>query len=193
MSLSRFLRSTAPQELFYPSQRLMRMFDDPFFTQGFETPLASSLANTAFTRTPSFDVKETEKEFVLQGELPGVESKNLNIEFLDPQTLSVKGVIEKSHEYNQPTETKAAEVAQADTLSEAATMTEVAKSDKDTTVGKPTYWASERVYGEFSRSFRFPTRVDPDNVSASLKNGILNVTIPKVGETPAKRIEVASE
>ncbi|KAK9323418.1 HSP20-like chaperone [Lipomyces orientalis] len=198
MSISRFFGSSAvpsAREFMYPASRLFRLFDDPFFDQQFPTPLSSSMANTVFTRTPTFDVKETEKEFILQGELPGVDKNNLNLEFTDPQTLSVKGTIERMQEYGAPpTSEKISEVG--GTASESGS-TEVTKSDTTGTVAQqahqPTYWASERMYGEFSRAFKFPSLVDPDGVSASLRNGILNIKVPKVGKTASRRIQVAEE
>ncbi|KAJ8101370.1 HSP20-like chaperone [Lipomyces tetrasporus] len=199
MSISRFFGSSAvpsARELMYPASRLFRLFDDPFFDQQFPTPLSSSMANTVFTRTPTFDVKETEKEYILQGELPGVDKNNLNLEFTDPQTLSVKGTIERMQEYGAPpTSDQISEVGGA--ASESGS-TDVTKSDTTAKAVaqqayQPTYWASERVYGEFSRAFKFPAHVDPDGVSASLRNGILNINVPKVGKTASKRIEVAEE
>ncbi|KAK9374854.1 HSP20-like chaperone [Lipomyces chichibuensis] len=196
MSLSRIFGSSAipsARELMYPSSRLFRLFEDPFFDQSFPTPLSSNLANTVFTRTPTFDVKETDKEFVLHGELPGVDKKNLSLEFIDPQTLSVRGTIEKLQEYGSPAGQQAAEGSQATE----STSTDVTNASAENTVAQqgrqPTYWASERVYGEFSRAFKFPSLVDSEHVSASLKNGVLNIKVPKVGETASKRIEVLEE
>lgn len=47
---------------------------------------------------PKFDVRETEDSYLLDGELPGVQQKNVEIEFTDPHTLVIKGRVE--HEYN---------------------------------------------------------------------------------------------
>ncbi len=41
------------------------------------------------------------------------------------------------------------------------------------------YHVVERSYGSFSRSLRLPERVDPSAISASFKNGILEITVPK--------------
>src|SRR5947207_1883864 len=42
---------------------------------------------------PRFDVSETKESFELQGELPGVEQKDIDIEFTDPHHLVIKGHI----------------------------------------------------------------------------------------------------
>ncbi|KAL9060331.1 MAG: hypothetical protein Q9162_000735 [Coniocarpon cinnabarinum] len=52
------------------------------------------------------------------------------------------------------------------------------------------YWISERSTGTFSRTFEFPSRVDAENVSAALKNGILDVVVPKAKAPEAKKIQV---
>ena len=38
---------------------------------------------------------------------------------------------------------------------------------------------SERAYGSFSRSFRLPDDVEPDKISASVKDGQLSLELPK--------------
>jgi HSP20 family molecular chaperone IbpA len=65
------------------------------------------------------------------------------------------------------------------------------KTDSKTD-SKPTrrFWATERSVGEFQRTFTFPTRVDQDNVKASLKNGILSVTVPKTTAAATKKITI---
>ncbi|KAI1433214.1 30 kDa heat shock protein [Xylaria sp. CBS 124048] len=41
-------------------------------------------------------------------------------------------------------------------------------------------WIYERSVGDFQRSFAFKTRIDAENATASLENGLLTVVIPKV-------------
>lgn len=43
------------------------------------------------TFTPRFDVREVGAAYELQGELPGLEQKDLDIEFLDERTLVIRG------------------------------------------------------------------------------------------------------
>jgi HSP20 family protein len=52
------------------------------------------------------------------------------------------------------------------------------------------YWVSERSVGSFQRTFTFPGRVDHDAVKAALKNGVLNITVPKAAPLQPKRVEV---
>lgn len=57
------------------------------------------------------------------------------------------------------------------------------------------YHLLECRYGSFARSIRLPFEAKPDNISASFKNGVLTVTVPKP-EKPAEtstRIAVKSE
>ena len=50
---------------------------------------------------------------------------------------------------------------------------------------------SERYVGTFRRSITLPTRVDSDKVSATYKDGILTITLPKSEEAKPKQIEVS--
>jgi len=59
------------------------------------------------------------------------------------------------------------------------------------TEDQPQYLRQERSVGHFSRVFTFGTRVDEDNVTASLENGILTVTVPKQKPSAPRRIEIS--
>ncbi|KAI1326207.1 30 kDa heat shock protein [Xylariaceae sp. FL0255] len=204
------------------------------------------------TFTPRFDVRETEHNFELHGELPGVEKDNVHIDFTDPQTIVIRGnvdrtytagtppaglvadnnkpaVLEKSDEEMSGAVTASQpEAAEEDAiLSDAegdahetgsnksfqATVeddvdedahsttsataqptpaTTVAKTAQPVAAPKPAskYWVYERSTGSFVRSFTFSSRVDHDNVSASLNNGILTVVVPKAKKHESRRIAI---
>jgi HSP20 family protein len=57
------------------------------------------------------------------------------------------------------------------------------------------YHLMERSYGTFSRMLRLPFAVDPQQVKAAFKDGVLRITIPKPKEVQQKtqRIEVRRE
>jgi HSP20 family protein len=54
------------------------------------------------------------------------------------------------------------------------------------------YFAIERSYGSFARSFTMPESVDGAGVTADLKNGVLTVRIPKKPEAQPRRIAIGN-
>jgi len=54
------------------------------------------------------------------------------------------------------------------------------------------YTAHRRERGtvSFARSFELPTRVDSEKVTATLKNGVLTLTLPKAAEAQPRQISV---
>jgi HSP20 family protein len=48
----------------------------------------------------------------------------------------------------------------------------------------------ERVYGAFTRSFALPTTVDATKVTATYKDGVLEVTVPKAETAKPKMVEI---
>lgn len=55
---------------------------------------------------------------------------------------------------------------------------------------KENFHKIERSYGKFSRSFSLPTTVKPDGIDASLKDGILTVSLPFAEEAKPKKISI---
>jgi HSP20 family protein len=55
------------------------------------------------------------------------------------------------------------------------------------------YYAYERNYGSFSRSFTLPEGVDADKLNAALEKGVLSVVVPKKPEVQPKKIAVKAE
>ncbi|KAI2696218.1 hypothetical protein CBS147332_9092 [Penicillium roqueforti] len=149
---------------------LFRLLDDyDVHRSGRSQPAARSFS-------PRFDVRESDDSYHLDGELPGLSQKDIDIEFSDPQTLNVKGRAEREYHTSVPeTEAQGDEVEQ--------------KSEQKS---EPTYryWASERSVGEFQRTFSFPVSVDQDKVKASLTNGILSIIVPKATTSTTKKITI---
>jgi len=173
---------------------------------------------------PRFDVKEVKDRYELHGELPGVEQKDIQIEFTDAQTLSIKGRTERHRESGTPPTAAlegqqeqgritASEESASDTSSQhyqkptvedenatpstnteqqiTPTITEDSQvQQQDQQRPQSRYWVSERSVGEFSRSFAFPSRVDQDNVRASLKDGILSIVVPKASAPTTRKIHI---
>ncbi|RWA09752.1 hypothetical protein EKO27_g5349 [Xylaria grammica] len=156
------------------------------------------------TFTPRFDMRETEQNYELHGELPGVEKKDVDIEFSDPQTIVIRGNVERTYTAGTPpADTHSNKSFQATVEDEkeegdAAASAAVVESPKpDDTPAVPQapkpkhkYWVYERSVGNFARSFSFPSRVEPENVKASLDNGILTVVVPKAKKHESRRIAI---
>lgn len=164
--------------------------------------------------SPKFDVKELQEAYELHGELPGIEQKDVEIEFADDHTLTVKGHTERSYSSGTPpaglvegSNSSGAITEGGETTSHKATVEDedtpatnetrdVAKADAPTQAKDESktpeakYWVSERSVGEFSRSFSFPVRVDLEKVSASMKNGILSIVVPKAKKNESRKITI---
>jgi HSP20 family protein len=56
-----------------------------------------------------------------------------------------------------------------------------------------TYHRVERAYGTFVRSFTLPRSADPDKITASFQNGLLEVRVPKREEAKPKMIPINSK
>ncbi|KAJ4553537.1 hypothetical protein HRR83_003427 [Exophiala dermatitidis] len=154
---------------------------------------------------PAFDVKETDEGYTLEGELPGVDQKDINIEFTDEYTLTVKGRVERHSESGTPpseqTDKKDTKPPRKPTVEEEEEAKakeegkEVTSQQQSSEVAKDArpqhhYWISERSIGEFARTFTFPARVNQDAVKASLRNGVLTIHVPKAPAPQTKRITV---
>jgi len=54
------------------------------------------------------------------------------------------------------------------------------------------YHLQERGYGKFTRSIQLPFPVDVDQVDATFKNGVLNISLPRAEEDKPRKIAVKS-
>jgi HSP20 family protein len=196
---------------------LFRFLEDPAIHEQIST--TSGRRSTQHIFQPNFDVHETPDAYILDGELPGVSDKSkIDIEFIDSQTLVVKGHVERSYSsrptaaddddngQNKTSTAPAAAAADKDKKSLQPRVEEDAGNDTTTTVATSTahkndvavgknhkgrkMWVSERVFGEYQRSFSFPMGIDQDAVKASLNHGILNIVIPKKVQKGSRKIAV---
>jgi HSP20 family protein len=62
------------------------------------------------------------------------------------------------------------------------------KFEKD--IKEENYHRIERSYGSFSRTFSLPQTVDSAKVTATFKDGLLEIVIPKTKEARPKQIEI---
>jgi HSP20 family protein len=105
---------------------------------------------------PAMDLLETDEDFVLRADLPGMTESDVNIE-LEDNVLTVSG------------ERKAE------------------REDK-----REGFYRMERAFGSFSRSLTLPKGVDPEAVSASFDQGVLEVRIPKPEQRKPRKISISA-
>lgn len=60
----------------------------------------------------------------------------------------------------------------------------------ETEVKEEGYHRVECAYGTFQRAFTVPAEVDPTNIKADLKDGVLTVTLLKAEQAKARKIKV---
>jgi HSP20 family protein len=191
---------------------LFRLLDD------FDTYTRSSGSNGHHrshmkTFSPKFDVKELSNAYELHGELPGIDQKDVEIEFTDSQTLTVRGRVERSYtsgippsnlvegtkssgaitEGGERTNSHKATVEDENEANKTSTSvaTQDQKPEQQQQQEQAKYWVSERSFGEFARSFSFPARVDQGGVKASMNNGILSILVPKAKKHESRKIQIS--
>ena len=62
---------------------------------------------------------------------------------------------------------------------------------QEATIEQADFFVQECYWGSFSRSFVLPVPVDADKAQASLKDGILTLTIPKQEKSKTRLIQVS--
>lgn len=55
------------------------------------------------------------------------------------------------------------------------------------------YYHTERSYGSFRRDLHLPDDVDPSNVEAECKDGVLTITLPKAEKAKAIKVKVKGQ
>jgi len=210
--------TTEPTATFNPLFRLLEDLDS------YSRPVARHIARPCLrVNTPRFNIEEFETQYELTGEFPGFDQHNLNIEFFDPQTLTIRARSEREEVSGTPEEsgtTAATKPAEATTETQSASPHQPTIEDEDdekdsfVDVEKPrtnstptsepeqtpalkptkkaqgTFHAYERRVGDYYREFKFSVRVDADAVTASMKNGILSVVVPKAKKYESRRVTV---
>ncbi|ODA77197.1 hypothetical protein RJ55_06824 [Drechmeria coniospora] len=162
---------------------------------------------------PKFDIRETGDHYELHGELPGVNREQVEIEFTELQTMVVRGRVERSYTAGTPPaglleDAPATRATEGNENQKGSPHQATVEDDQDAAKGSSTmvkkaphkadkqspdtakYWLSERSVGEFSRVFSFPSGIDQDAVTASFKDGILGIAVPKARRHGSRRIAI---
>ena len=60
----------------------------------------------------------------------------------------------------------------------------------DHSMGNGSYMRSERVFGRFARSFALPAMIPTEKITASFKDGVLKITIPKPEAEQPRKVSI---
>ena len=142
-----------------------------------ELSILDSLFNDVFeNRMPSFnyskrmeipkvDVTQSKDSYILEMDLPGRSENDVNLE-LDQNVLTISSVKETNEEKNL--------------------------DKKDDSSDESKWIIKERHTSSFSRRYTLPDDIDSENVKATFKNGVLNITIPRKALAAPKRIAITA-
>ena len=65
--------------------------------------------------------------------------------------------------------------------------------DQEDSIPDEDYFTQECFWGNFSRSIVLPAAVDPSKISASFKEGVLKISIPKTAQSKTKIVRIKGE
>lgn len=145
------------------------------------------------TFNPNFDLIEFPDFFSLCGELPGIQHDDVEIQFINAQTITVQGRSRRSCDSQAPT-SRFTSVIEAINSQDgepvrlhATAEEQILENKHNIDISKPPptdavnerYWISERRDRTFSRSFTFHAQVNHDSVQAYMMNGLLTITVCK--------------
>ena len=148
-----------------PFTSLRKQMDEIFDAWMGGTPaVVGTSGNGGRSFAPQLDVSETDKEFKITADLPGLTEKDVEVKLAGNQ-LTLRGEKKSEHEEKEGEEGKARY-----------------------------YHRVERTYGSFQRTLTVPFDVEADKVEATFKNGVLTVTMqkPTVAQQATRKIEVKS-
>lgn len=135
-----------------------------------------SWAQQTFSFGPRVDVSQTEKEVIVEAEIPGLTEKdNLDIQ-VHPTQVILSGEIRRTRG-NLPKQ-------------EGAQTQQTEGNQRDNRPDEPNYYHTERYVGQFQRVISLPAEVDEANASAEYENGVLEIRLPKIETNQGKRLNV---
>ena len=124
------------------------------------------------------DVVETDRAYVLRADVPGLGDEDLRVDVDDDaRTLRVFGRRDDAEETNAKTKTKNAKTKNAKTKNADEDRSENPASVP--ALATPVYHARERHFGAFENTYALPPDADATAVVASVRGGVLEVTVPK--------------
>ncbi|MCW3054975.1 MAG: heat shock protein-like protein [Chthonomonadales bacterium] len=152
---------------------------------------------------PHIDVSESEQEYHIEADLPGVRQEDIDIQVQDGM-LTLRAQMQQREEQPQSAQSQP---SQGQNAPEQQGQEHVSRDQdigqnrdgntmqtSDQTAQTPRrYHQRERRFGYFERIMSLPANVDEENIQAQFKDGVLTLRIPKQTQTPqSRRIQIQS-
>jgi HSP20 family molecular chaperone IbpA len=134
------------------------------YSNSFDNGCRTNLSNMQ-TKYPALNIVEKKNEYLIEVELPGFTIDDINLK-LEKHVLKISSKKDKVVSDEDKNEEKAEE--------------------------KRTFLLKERVKKDFERSLALGNDVDEDKLTASLKNGLLLINLPKMEQMLPRNIDVAA-
>ena len=147
------------------------MFDDLFSST--LMPYSPVSRTSQDVITPRVNLRETDKAYELEADIPGVEKDDIRIS-IENRRVTIEA--EEKMEATSPQGQGQAQSAQP------------AQSGQSGRQGQQS--RMERYYRRYAVSFMLPAEVDDTSAQARLENGVLQLTLPKKQAAQAKRLTV---
>jgi len=146
--------------------------------------------------SPRVDMQESRKVFYIDMELPGLEGVDkVALRWISSRTLLVQTTLERNGTPEDDAVPEDDTTDPADTPQPATTgASGIENKDQNKSTQKaknPQVYltVSERRLGQYARAFNFPVDVNHEKSTATLKSGVLRITVYKVED--GKKIDMA--
>lgn len=137
-------------------------------------------AQQTFSFGPRVDVSQTDKEVIVEAEIPGLkEEDNLDIE-VHPGQVVISGEIRRARGNRNQERTPSPDEQTEDEK----------RTEHETKPAEANYYHTERYVGQFHRVIALPAEVDEANAVAEYENGVLEIRLPKIETNKGKRLNV---
>lgn len=124
------------------------------------------------------DLAESENDFHMQIDLPGIDVKDLEISIED--THSHNKLLKIKAERKQVTEESPEVEAKTCEKKETPTGEATEECSKEAAAPKKKWIRQERLFGKIERQFQLPVNADINNAKTKYSNGVLSISVPKL-------------
>jgi len=139
---------------------------------------------------PHIDVSETDKEFHIEADLPGVRQEDINIQVQDGM-LVLSARMQQGQESQQGQQAQGADGQDAQNGQNGQAQSQQSQPQSQQ---QRQYHQRERRFGYFERVMSLPPNVDEENIQADFRDGVLTLRLPKLQQIgqQGRRIPIGS-